>query len=671
MPPKKVTNPNAKGDKNLQQKSPAEFFQDNKGIAGFENAGKSLYTTLREFIENSLDSAESIGTLPEIDIAVEEVSVSQYESLIGLKAHVRLDDELYADFESDKAKAKRLAAEAKRAAKADKGPSKRGSKREQAKCFYKITVKDNGKGMQHEDIPNMLGRVLSGTKYGVRQTRGKFGLGSKMALIWSKQTTGLPIRIRSAQPKQSFVSEYALDIDIEKNEPNVHKEEKHPNTEHWHGAELSVTIEGNWTTYRQYVLSYLRQLAIVTPYAQFRFRFLTSPATTSTAKDIDILFRRRTDIMPALPTVTKHHPTAAKENMLLIKDLLSQTREKTLLNFLHKEFTCISKDLSARLIQELGYGFETDMHPSEVTDKQATRMQQLLADARFDDPDGSCLSPAGEYNLRLGIMKELGPEWIASFCAPPLACGGHPLIVEACVSLGGRDVKPGFNVFRFANRIPLLFEGGNDVVTRCTQRLNWNTYKIDKNNDKIGIFVSIVSTKIPFKGTSKEYIGDENSEIAEAVDKAIKQCAVQLRGKIVRAQVARERKARKKQLVRYIPDVARAVFAMLAAAADADAPPSKRARLGTALWSVDEKWEEDVLGRAREGLVSESVLQSKLEEHVQRSDHEQALEFAMQQSKDGLNEYLYLNPKTPTQEYLPEVRSETCAFKFLKSAQLT
>jgi DNA topoisomerase VI B subunit len=375
--------------------------------------------------------------------------------------------------------------------------------------------------------------------------------------------------------------------------------------------------------------------------------------------------------MPALPTVTKHHPTAAKENMLLIKDLLSQTREKTLLNFLHKEFTCISKDLSARLIQELGYGFDTDMHPSEISDKQATRMQQLLADARFDDPDGSCLSPAGEYNLRLGIMKELGPEWIASFCAPALACGGHPLIVEACVSLGGRDVKPGFNVFRFANRIPLLFEGGNDVVTRCTQRLNWNTYKIDKNNDKIGIFVSIVSTKIPFKGTSKEYIGDENSEIAEAVDKAIKQCALQLRGKIVRAQVARERKARKKQLVRYIPDVARAVFAMLAAAADADAPPSKRARLGTALWSVDEKWEEDVLERAREGLVNESVLQAKLEEHVQRSDHEQALEFAMQQSKDGLNEYLYLNPKTPSQEYLPEIRSETCAFKFLKSAQLT
>ena len=35
---------------------------------------------------------------------------------------------------------------------------------------------------------------------------------------------------------------------------------------------------------------------------------------------------------------------------------------------------------------------------------------------------------------------------------------GHPFIVEAAVSLGGRDIRPGINVYRFANRIPLLFE---------------------------------------------------------------------------------------------------------------------------------------------------------------------------------------------------------------------
>lgn len=68
--------------------------------------------------------------------------------------------------------------------------------------------------MPHDDIPDLLGRVLSGTKYGVKQTRGKFGLGAKMALIWSKMSTGLPIEIWSAMREQSFVSHYKLDIDI-------------------------------------------------------------------------------------------------------------------------------------------------------------------------------------------------------------------------------------------------------------------------------------------------------------------------------------------------------------------------------------------------------------------------------------------------------------------------
>ncbi len=68
--------------------------------------------------------------------------------------------------------------------------------------------------MSHTDIPAMLGRVLSGTKYGVKQTRGKFGLGAKMALIWSKMTTGLPFVIRAATQGSEYISEYELDIDI-------------------------------------------------------------------------------------------------------------------------------------------------------------------------------------------------------------------------------------------------------------------------------------------------------------------------------------------------------------------------------------------------------------------------------------------------------------------------
>ena len=39
-----------------------------------------------------------------------------------------------------------------------------------------------------------------------------------------------------------------------RNEPNVHAESQEENEERWHGAELSVTILGNWQYYRSKVL---------------------------------------------------------------------------------------------------------------------------------------------------------------------------------------------------------------------------------------------------------------------------------------------------------------------------------------------------------------------------------------------------------------------------------
>lgn len=41
--------------------------------------------------------------------------------------------------------------------------------------YFRITVRDNGIGMPHNEVPNMLARVLSGSKYGIQQARGRFG----------------------------------------------------------------------------------------------------------------------------------------------------------------------------------------------------------------------------------------------------------------------------------------------------------------------------------------------------------------------------------------------------------------------------------------------------------------------------------------------------------------
>lgn len=646
-------------DPSLKQKSPAEFFSENKNIAGFDNPGKSLYTTVRELVENALDSAESVAGLPEIEVTIEEISKSKFNTLIGLIDRERIDAELYDDFETAKAREKRLAREAKEQEKQAKNvaagkrakelTANKGSKGRGESSFFRVTCKDNGRGMPHDDIPNMLGRVLSGTKYGLRQTRGKFGLGAKMALIWAKMSTGLPIDILASTVGQSFVTHCILDIDIHKNVPHVHLHEKKENASKWHGAEIHVTIEGNWTTYRSKIISYMRQMAVITPYAQFLFRYIAE----TTDKNVTIRFARRTDVMPSPPAETKYHPSAV--DLLLIKRLISETSKQNLVQFLQHEFTSISKSYAERLIGEMGSEFSPKSTVKSLTDQQIVRIHQLFRQAKFDEPSGECLSPAGEYNLRLGIMKELHPDMVATYQGSPQVFEGHPFIVEAGVSLGGKDVKPGLNIFRFANRIPLLFEQGGDVVTRTAmKRINWNNYKIKENQDKVGVFVSIVSTKIPFKGTGKEYIGDDIEEIASAVKLAIQQCCNQLKAKISKQQAARDKQERKRNLAKYIPGVSQAVYDTLMVITES--PKFKKQKYGEGY--------DELLDKVASQNITESTLRQKLSQHVDQMDVEMALEYATQSGMvEAAKESIFLRCLDDRRTFVEDLHSPVCVFR--------
>lgn len=652
----KSKTPRKAKDSVLKQKSPAEFFAENKNIAGFDNPGKCLYTTVRELVENSLDSAESISELPAVEITIEEIGKVKFNSMIGLVDRERVDEELYDDYETAKAREKRLAKaarnqeiQAKNAAlrKKVKEPTPtKGMKGRGEASFYRVTCKDNGRGMPHDDIPNMFGRVLSGTKYGLRQTRGKFGLGAKMALIWSKMSTGLPIDISSSMRGQNYVSFCRLDIDIHRNLPHIHIHEKQEKKEEWHGAEIQVVIEGNWTTYRSKILHYMRQMAVITPYAQFVFKFVSDTSD----KSMTIKFARRTDVMPPVPLETKHHPSSV--DLLLIKRLITETSKQNLLQFLQHEFVNISKAHAERLIGEMGPEFQPKMLIKSLTDQQIVRIHQLFRQAKFEDPVGDCLSPAGEYNLRLGIIKELHPDMVATYSGSAQVFEGHPFIVEAGVSLGGKDVKQGLNVFRFANRIPLLFEQGADVVTRTAlKRINWTSYKINQMQDKIGVFVSIVSTKIPFKGTGKEYIGDDITEIATAVKYAIQQCCIQLKSKIVKKMQAREQQERKRNLSKYVPNAAGAVYDVLKEMAQSHALKRKRY----------EDEDADLLDKVSARLITKDMLTEKLSQHVEKVDYEMALEFATQRGvSEEPREAIYIQSLDAKSDFIEFSNSIFC-----------
>lgn len=125
----------------------------------------------------------------------------------------------------------------------------------------------------------------------------------------------------------------------------------------------------------------MRQMAVITPYAQFLFRFISETPEYdlylsvflllyhialsvyvqhyssysiffSCRKNVTIRFTRRTDVMPPIPIETKHHPSSV--DLLLIKRLVTDTSKKTLLQFLQNEFVNINKTLATRLIGKYG-----------------------------------------------------------------------------------------------------------------------------------------------------------------------------------------------------------------------------------------------------------------------------------------------------------------------------
>src|SRR5438046_10134614 len=58
----------------FQEISAADFFYRNRDIAGFTSPSRSIYSTIRELVENSLDACETGGIPPDIYVRLSHAS---------------------------------------------------------------------------------------------------------------------------------------------------------------------------------------------------------------------------------------------------------------------------------------------------------------------------------------------------------------------------------------------------------------------------------------------------------------------------------------------------------------------------------------------------------------------------------------------------------------------
>ena len=577
----------------FSQISPSEFFYKNRDLAGFSNPTRSLYTAVREFVENSLDACDQQKILPDVHLSIKAV-----------------DPE-----------------------KPDPKP-------------YILTVKDNGPGIESKHVPLAFGTVLYGSKFGLKQARGMFGLGATMAILYGQITTNKPVYVKSSTDGQTQ-DEYELLLDIQKNKPVILKHETKEISKT--GLSVSICLEGDYSKAGSKIRDYVYQTSLITPYATItfddpkgeKFRYTKIVRTMPPAPtilnphpygvDVETIKRMVEDSKFSIPNVDNktiekvRGELGLKKKDLNYSEIMARAKKRwaslsrmvrviiAVMSFLKKDFDKLSKiriddiDLSAKQLTYWDFGesksFTIDMDPESDYYKQLTNTTQgemlvsfltkrfqrvgrttaekfaefagfkpekrigtmtnqelvTLSDSlqkfpTFLSPDPSCLAPLGTEPLEKGMKAFFNPDFISVVQRGASAYSGFPFVVEMGIAYGGEIPSGGTKVYRFANRIPLLYDEGSDVVLKVVNDTDWSRYKV-KGDPPLVIVSHICSTKIPYKTVGKENVADR-PEIERELRLALQFLSRKLASYMSKRGQAEMEKKRANLYSKYIPLVA-------------------------------------------------------------------------------------------------------------------
>jgi len=473
----------------FEEISASDFFYRNRDIAGFTNPSRAIFAAIRELVENSLDAAESLKIPPDV--------------------YVRLSYEAEASKETQ---------------------------------IYRLRVEDNGIGVPPRHIPSAFGQVLFGSKYKLKQQRGTFGLGGKMAILYGQITTHQPACIVSSTGIAKIYM-YKLMIDIQRNRPIILDRKVLINKEQWRGTMVEFCLEGDYLRAMPKILDYFKQTALVNPYANLT---LVDP------KGRLYKFTRVTKEMPEPPKQTLPHPYGV--DVELLQRLIQITPYSNMLEFLRNHFHRVG-EITAQKFLEFS-NISPSKNPKRLSHEEIVRLMHMLKKFKeFLPPDAGCLSPLGEELLRVGILKELKPEFVAVHQRKPATYAGHPFIIEVGIAYGGEVPKKGnFLIYRFANRIPLLYDEASDVSVKVITSMNWRRYKVTTDMP-IAILVHICSTKVPYKTVGKEFIADR-PEVRREVANGVREVARQIQRFLTRREHVDRQRKRLGVFSKYLPKIA-------------------------------------------------------------------------------------------------------------------
>ena len=236
------------------------------------------------------------------------------------------------------------------------------------------------------------------------------------------------------------------------------------------------------------------------------------------------------------------------------KQLANTVQGESLTQFLTKRFQRVGATSAVEFCKFAKFKPETRV--GNMSDQDLVKLSDALQTYEgFRSPDPTCLAPLGAAPLEKGIDRRFEPDFMAVVQRTASAYSGFPFVIEMGIAYGGNIESRGTKVYRFANRIPLLYDEGSDVVLKVVNETDWNRYKVKNDSAPLIIVSHICSTRVPYKTVGKENVADR-PEIEKELRLALQFLSRKLSGYMSKKGQAEMAKKRANLYSKYLPLIA-------------------------------------------------------------------------------------------------------------------
>ncbi len=501
--------------KEFREHSVSEFFRRNAAMLGYTGKIRSLTTVIHEGVTNSIDSAEDVGVLPNVFVAIKRVNNEPEH--------------------------------------------------------FRVVIEDNASGIPEEFIPNVFGKMLAGTRlHRNMQSRGQQGIGVSGSIMYSQITSGKPAMVVTSTSNGEIIRKDVM-IDVDRNEGKIIDEEKLKGK--WRGTRLELEVKDvAYMRSRYGPFNYLRMTAIANPHVQITFIEPDGTLTVFERATEEVPDRPKS--MPLHPwgiisddlLVLSKHTKSKNVGSFLVTELSRVTKRKV------EEVKKLSGIDMKKKPHELTW---EDAERIISAFKQIKFMAPSSAGLRpigasnIDGGMRQILNP--EFVHAVTRSPKVYRGGLPFIIEAGVAYGGGA--GKAVESKEGEETESeaGMEIIRFANRAPLIFDQGGCAITAAVRSINWRRYGVDTSIAPLTLFVNVSSAYVPYTSAGKQSIA-EVTEIFEEIRTTVMEAARELRRFLHRKIRIKEREERAGVFEQYLPVIARKA-ASLAGAREPDIKP--------------------------------------------------------------------------------------------------